>query len=47
VEELRAAINPHKVPDFEAAAKTGVGVFETLKGLAKPVLQKLAREQPG
>jgi signal recognition particle receptor subunit beta len=47
IDELRGAVNPQKVPDFEAAAKTGMGVFETLKGLAKPVLQKLAKEQPG
>jgi signal recognition particle receptor subunit beta len=41
VEELRAAINPLNVPDFEAAARTGPGVFETLKGLAKLVLGRL------
>jgi len=41
VEELRAAINPTKVPDFEASARTGVGVFETLKGTAKLVLTRL------
>ena len=46
IETLRAAINPHGVPEFEAAARTGVGVFETLKGLARPVLSKLAKNQP-
>jgi mutual gliding-motility protein MglA len=46
IEELRAAINPHKVPDFEAAAKAGTGVFETLKGLAKQVLTKLSQQPP-
>jgi signal recognition particle receptor subunit beta len=46
VEELRAAINPLKVPDFEAAAKAGTGVFETLKGLAKQVLTKLSQQPP-
>jgi mutual gliding-motility protein MglA len=46
LEELRAAINPHQVPDFEAAAKAGTGVFETLKGLAKQVLTKLSQQPP-
>ncbi len=41
VEELRAAINPQGVPDFEASARTGAGVFETLKGTAKLVLSRL------
>jgi signal recognition particle receptor subunit beta len=41
VDELRAALNPLKVPDFEAAARSGPGVFETLKGLAKIVLGRL------
>src|SRR5262245_39761299 len=40
VEELRDALNKHKAPDFEACAKAGEGVFETLKGLAKLVLQQ-------
>jgi mutual gliding-motility protein MglA len=46
VEELRATLNKHDAPDFEAAAKSGKGVFDTLKGLAKPVLQKLAKDPP-
>ncbi len=45
VEELREALNPLKVPEFEAAAKAGVGVFETLKGLSKPVLAQLAKQE--
>jgi len=44
VEELRALVNPLGVPDFEASAATGSGVFETLKGLSRLVLTKLARE---
>jgi mutual gliding-motility protein MglA len=44
VEELRALVNPLGVPEFEAAANTGPGVFETLKGLSKLVLTKLAKE---
>jgi len=46
LEELRTAINPRRVPEFEAAAKSGAGVFETLKGLAKPVLSRLAKHGP-
>ncbi len=44
VEELRRALNPGgKVLDFETSATTGKGVFETLKALAKLVLQDLRR----
>ena len=44
VEELRTALNPSlKIPDFEASAATGKGVFETLKCLAKMVLNELRR----
>jgi len=46
ISELRAAINPLGVPEFEASATTGAGVFETLKGLARPVLQQLAKNRP-
>lgn len=38
LEELREALNERKVPDFEACATTGVGVFETLKSIAKEIL---------
>jgi signal recognition particle receptor subunit beta len=41
IDEIRATLNPLGVPDFEASARTGVGVFETLKGLAKLVLGRL------
>ncbi len=44
VEELRRALNPTgRIPDFEASAATGKGVFETLKALAKLVLADLKR----
>ncbi len=44
VEELRESLNPDgKIPDFEASAQTGEGVFETLKALAKLVLQELKK----
>jgi len=41
VEELREALNPTKVPDYEACARTGQGVLDTLKGVAKLVLNDL------
>jgi mutual gliding-motility protein MglA len=40
MEELHAALNPTNVPGFEAVAIKGPGVFETLKGLARQVIQK-------
>ena len=36
-------LNPTNVPDFEAVARTGVGVFDTLKAVAKLVLTELKR----
>jgi signal recognition particle receptor subunit beta len=44
IDELNAELNPYKVPGFEAAAKAGSGVFETLKGLSKIVLTQLAKD---
>lgn len=38
VEALRAQLNPMGVPDFEASAATGMGVFKTLKAAAKLVM---------
>ena len=43
VEELRELINPMRVPDFEANARAGVGVFDTLKAVSKLVLNELKR----
>jgi len=45
VEELREMFNPTKVPDFEAVATTGYGVFNTLKAVAKLVLTELKRSR--
>ncbi len=45
--ELRELLNPHKVPEFEACATTGIGVFETLKAIAKAVLTELKRGSGG
>lgn len=47
VEELRAELNPNGVPDFEAVASTGEGVFETLRAVAKLVLTELKRGGTG
>ena len=43
VEELSQALNDLNVPEFEAVATTGVGVFDTLKALAKQVLTELRK----
>ncbi|MCB9545554.1 MAG: gliding-motility protein MglA [Myxococcales bacterium] len=40
---LREYLNPTNVPDFEAVATTGYGVFDTLKAVAKQVLIELRR----
>ena len=43
VEELREALNPMNVPDHEAVARTGVGVFDTLKSVAKLIVSELKK----
>jgi len=43
VEELKRLINPRGVPEFQAVAPTGVGVFDTLKAVAKLVLTELKK----
>ncbi len=44
IEELRTNLNPTgNVPDFEGVARTGVGVFDTLKAIAKLVLVELKK----
>ena len=45
VEDLQRALNPRNVPWFEAVAPTGVGVFETLKAIAKLVLLELKKKE--
>ena len=42
---LRARLNPDSVPDYEAIATDGVGVFDTLKAVAKQVLVELKRNR--
>ena len=43
LEEMRKLLNPLAVPDFEACATVGKGVFETLKAVAKGVLTDLRK----
>lgn len=43
VPELEEMLNPTKVPSYEAVAAKGVGVFDTLKAVAKLVLQELKK----
>jgi signal recognition particle receptor subunit beta len=45
VDELRRDLNPNGVPDYEACAATGEGVFETLKAVAKLILIDLKKGQ--
>ena len=41
LEEMKRLLNPTNVPAFEACAKSGTGVFETLKAVARSVLRDL------
>jgi mutual gliding-motility protein MglA len=41
--ELEETLNPTKVPQFEAVATKGNGVFDTLKAVAKLVLTELRK----
>lgn len=41
VEDLRAELNPDGLPEFEAVAVKGIGVFDTLKAVSKLVLKSL------
>lgn len=43
VAELHALLNHRNVPEFEAVATTGVGVFDTLKAVIKMVLIDLKK----
>jgi hypothetical protein len=43
LDELRRVLNPSSVPDFEAVARSGEGVFDTLKAVSKLVLTELKR----
>jgi hypothetical protein len=43
ITELEEVCNPKRTPSFEAVATKGVGVFDTLKAVAKLVLTELKR----
>ncbi|NVB38083.1 GTPase domain-containing protein [Pseudenhygromyxa sp. WMMC2535] len=43
VDELSDVLNPRRVPEFEACAVSGEGVFDTLKALARQVLTELRK----
>jgi hypothetical protein len=44
VEQMNRELNRHNVPVFEAQAATGVGVFETLRGVSKILLAKISKD---
>ncbi|MDD5223450.1 MAG: ADP-ribosylation factor-like protein [bacterium] len=43
VEEMRKLLNLKNVPDFEAVARTGDGVFDTLKNICRLVIVELRK----
>lgn len=43
VDEMNMLLNSRQVPIFEAVATTGVGVFETLKDIARQVIMELKK----
>jgi len=47
VQELHELLNPLHVPDYEAVASRGTGVFDTLKAVAKLVLTELKKGSGG
>ena len=47
LDEMKKALNPRGVPDLEASAVEGTGVFDTLKAIAKFVIMELKKGQEG
>ena len=47
LEEMNKALKPRGVPDYEAVAMDGTGVFDTLKAIAKLVIMELKKGQEG
>src|SRR5439155_5843828 len=43
LDELRGLLNPRGVPDFEAVAPKGDGVYDTLKAIARLILTELKK----
>lgn len=44
IDELEKALNPGRVPSFEAVATSGQGVFETFKSISRLLLKHLSQE---
>jgi mutual gliding-motility protein MglA len=42
IDEMRANLNPDNLPEFEAVAVSGEGVFDTLRAVSKLVLKTLS-----
>jgi signal recognition particle receptor subunit beta len=42
LEEMRGNLNPDSLPEFEAVAVSGQGVFDTLRAVSKLVLKTLS-----
>lgn len=47
VDQLNSLVNKHGMPYYEAVAATGVGVFTTLKGIGKAVIDKFNAKYSG
>lgn len=47
IEQLNSLLNKYGMPYFEAVASTGVGVFTTLKGIGKSVIDKFNAKYSG
>jgi signal recognition particle receptor subunit beta len=47
LDEMKKALNPRGIPDFEGVATDGTGVFDTLKAIAKIVIMELKKGQEG
>ena len=43
MDELRGLLNPRQVPEFEAVAPKGEGVYDTLKAIARQILTELKK----
>jgi signal recognition particle receptor subunit beta len=47
LEEMKKGLNPRGLPEFEAVAVDGTGVFDSLKAIAKLVIMELKKGQEG
>jgi hypothetical protein len=44
IQQMNQELNRYSVPTFEAQAASGVGVFETLRGVSKLLLAKISKD---